>query len=687
MRAVVLRSLAVVGIGAILLAGLLYLASTVDGRPPSVVGIALTQPLPDEATRGLPTTSVEVTFGEPVEQSTAANAFSVQPAVEGSVSWTGSVMIFTPDEPLALESDYTVSIAPSVEDLAGNRMTDSPPAFSFETTGSPELLEATPVDGAIEVALDAPISLRFSTLMDTASVEAALQLRPAFAHETRWSGQLLEIVPIDPLRADTHYRVDIGHDASDVSGVELRSPVELEFRTVEPGLHLSLVVPSDRTDGIAPTSPIAAFFDQPIDPESVSDELFTVTPEVAGSIQLVDELGNAPAEPEDGRVLHFTPSGPLPPNTTFEVLLAPDVQGLDGGGLAEPISWSFTTGAPPSTLSNQITFLSDRAGIANLWAMNPDGTAAHQLSTELTPILDYAVSPNGSSFVVGDGRRLIMAGADGTDARALTEDGVIEFDPSYGPNGQRLAFARADAETGRGLGIWERQIPGGTVTRIELPPDAGVTPSATESSETGQPDDRLRAPRYAPDGEAIAFVDSTGSVAILDLVTEAVTRIRFEAQAAPVWLPDGSAFLLTGRASDRTRDARELDVPVEPLEPGPGSTVAVVERESTIAEESAFGDGASVAAVAADGRIAYLRGDGSLHLTDDASRAGSMPSSVSGERIGAVAFAPGEDAMVIVVLGADGGAETGQGSIERLELGGEGRDVLANDGRRPRWLP
>ncbi len=83
MRAVVLRSLAVVGIGAIVLAGVLYLASTVDGRPPTVVEVALTQTLPDEPTVGLTTTSFEVTFTEPVEQASAVAALSIDPSVEG----------------------------------------------------------------------------------------------------------------------------------------------------------------------------------------------------------------------------------------------------------------------------------------------------------------------------------------------------------------------------------------------------------------------------------------------------------------------------------------------------------------------------------------------------------------------------------------------------------------------------
>ena len=687
MRAVVLRSLAVVFIGALVLAGVLFVASTVDGRPPTVLEIALTQPLPDEPARGLTTTSLEVAFSELVVANSGEDALSIEPGIAGSVSWSGSIMTFTPDRPLALATRYTVSVAEGVEDLAGNAMTDPPPAFVFETTGPPELVEFRPEDGASDVALDAAIELRFSTLMDTASVEAAIRLRPAFAHDVRWSGQLLEIVPTEPLRAETDYRVEIGQDALDVSGVALGEPIRLGFTTLAPGLDTSLVVPADGADGIGPFSPIAVFFDRPINPDSLSNELFTISPTVDGSLQLVDELGNEPASPEDGRVLRFLPTGPLPANTTFEVVLAPGVTSIGGGGLAEPVTWTFTTGAPRASLSNQVTFLSDRAGIANLWAMNPDGSAAHQLSTELTAVLDYAIAPNGSSFVVGDGHRLVLLDAGGGNRRVLTEAGLIEFDPAYAPNGQRIAFARADAASGQGLGIWERAVPGDEATPIDLPPGATATPAATASDGEAEVADWLRAPRYSPDGEALAFVDPTGFVGIVDLTTDAVTRVAHHAEAPPLWLPDSSGIVLTGRPVERPPRLAALDAPVAPLEPDAKSTVGVLERSASAVQSTPFGQGAVAAAVASDGRIAYLRGDGWLRVTDDRGRPGSVPIAVRGERIGGVAFAPGEDAMVVVILRSEAVGPAGKGSIELVDLGSADREVLANDGWRPRWLP
>jgi hypothetical protein len=172
-------------------------------------------------------------------------------------------------------------------------------------------------------------------------------------------------------------------------------------------------------------------------------------------------------------------------------------------------------------------------------------------------------------------------------------------------------------------------------------------------------------------------------VGIVELATDTVTRVSYDADAPPLWLPDGSAILITGRSTDQTADVRPLTTPVSPLMPGRGATVGLLERSGTEVEESGFGAGATAVAVAGDGRIAYLRGDGSLNISDGSDEPGSVPVVLRGEPIGAVAFAPGEDAMVVVVLGA----EVEEGRIERVELGRNVRDVLANDGWRPWWLP
>ena len=460
MRAVLLRSLAVIGVGGILLAGVLYVATTFDARPPTVLEVRLTAPVAEDDRVALITTGIEVAFSEPVAPESAEEAVRIEPAVAGAVSWSGSTMRFTPADPLELETEYAVTIAEGIRDLAGNRMTDVPQPFEFMTAGRPQLVESVPENGADEVPLDAPIALTFSTLMDTASVEEQLLLSPAFEHELRWSGELLEIVPAQPLDPARDYEVSIGADAADAAGVTLDEPVRLAFRTVSPGLAAETIVPADGVDGIAPTSPIAVIFDRPIDPASVSDDQLTISPDVAGTLEVVALPNDPPDEDGAGSLLRFTPSGPLPPNTTFEVELDAEPTATTGDTMAEPLRWSFTTGSPTGAVSNGIAFITDRAGIANVWFMNPDGTGQRQVTAELQPVLDYAVAPDGSSLVISDGLRLVFQRADGTDRRILTADEHLEFDPTYSPDGLRVAFARADAESGaraRAVGVGGRR--------------------------------------------------------------------------------------------------------------------------------------------------------------------------------------------------------------------------------------
>jgi hypothetical protein len=193
----------------------------------------------------------------------------------------------------------------------------------------------------------------------------------------------------------------------------------------------------------------------------------------------------------------------------------------------------------------------------------------------------------------------------------------------------------------------------------------------------------LRAPRYAPDGDAIAFTDPSGWVGIVELATHAVIRVAYEAQLPPQWLPDGSAILLAGTTMESETEVSPHRAPVGPLEPDQNVTALLLERSGGAVRETGFGTDAEVVAVAGDGRIAYLRGDGSLRITDDTSDPGSVPPPLRGDRIGGAAFAPGEDALVVVVLRTD----AQRGAIERIELGSNTRDVLANDGWHPRWLP
>ena len=221
MRGLLLRTIVVFGLGLAALAAILFYASTVDGRPPSVTRISLTQHLAGDDVAALTTTSIEVEFSEPVELASASDAFTIEPAVAGSFSIAGSVLTFSPHDRLPIDTTFALHVASGVRDLAGNAMSQPSAPFSFATVGHPAVVSSDPADGASGVAQDATIRLTFSTLMDTASVEAALQLSPSVGLELRWSQEEVTIVPTTPLLDSTRYTLRLGAGARDQTGIEL----------------------------------------------------------------------------------------------------------------------------------------------------------------------------------------------------------------------------------------------------------------------------------------------------------------------------------------------------------------------------------------------------------------------------------------------------------------------------------
>lgn len=699
-RAVALRTLAVFAIGLAVLAAILYYASTVDGRAPTVLHVSLTQHLTGGVDTALTTSSIEIAFSEPVQHPTAVAAFAISPAVDGSFSWSSASMTFTPAARLPLRTEFEVTIGPGVRDAVGNAMATAAAPFHFTTVGNPSVVASDPADGAADVALDAAIVVDFSTLMDTASVERALSLAPAGDVRLRWAGERLTITPLAPLDPNRRYLLTIGTGALDQAGTPLESAFRLSIRTVLSSLSAGTLVPGDGVAGVAIDTAVAIVFDRDLDPDSVHDDLLTIEPAVAGSLAAIVSPGAAGLRDGELRMLRFQPSGSLEPNTTYEVTLKPGLLGADGAGLPVGLSWSFTTGAPAGSLSNQIVFVSDRGGIANLWAMNPDGTNQRQLSAELSPVIDYAVAPDGRAFVVGDGAVLVWQRADGSARRLLTDADAVEFDPAYSPDGATLVFGRADPALATGLGLWTSDAEGSDPRPIELPTPAVASPSPSGATRVPL----LRAPRISPDGTALAFVDDVGRVAILDLETAHLSAASLIAFSEPIWLPDSSGVLVSGLPGGSGSAARiyRHGSPVPILDPGSfeldetqlaGLRIVRLDRGATAVTRTPFGGGAVRPTVDASGRIAFVTlelpgtGAGSPQLADALGDASDPVLGDPSARADFISLTPEQDAALISRGAVPGDIGTAARGIWLVNLGTGTAKQLSPDGWLPRWLP
>ncbi|HEY8870307.1 MAG TPA: Ig-like domain-containing protein [Candidatus Limnocylindrales bacterium] len=680
-------SLASVVVAVALLGVVLYTATFVDRQPPSIRRVSLSATAGNDHV-GQTLTAIDLEFSKRVAPGTVEPRFHIDPYVAGSISWDGVTAIFTPSERLPRDTEFTVSIEPGFEDLAGNVAATGLTARSFKTVGPPAVVGTDPVDGATGRPVDTVISLRFDRLMDTTSVESALGVDPPASSRPTWSGDTLTIAFDQPLRFGTTYAVTVGSRATDTDGNRLGSPFTLRFSTVAAGVGVLDTIPQAGVAGISVRSPITIVFDGPIDSGSASDAL-SITPTVAGALRVIDLPDDSAITPtasettgiSAGRVLVFTPAAPLAAYTTYTVTLASVVARRgDPSQVAAGRTWRFTTGQPTTLAQNQIAFLSARSGVRNLWLMNPDGSNPRQLTSELVPVSGFDTTADGSTVAYSAGGIVRVMNIDGSDAHPVTADGTFEYAPRFTPDGRSILVGRRDS-VGDDLGYWIVPISGSTAAQRQVlangaPPagSVGLVGDGIMASDGSS----AWAPRAAfePTGRWLLLATGAGDVRLVDLgvrpdgAAPQVTTTSLVADAAPIWLPANEAFALVARQT--------------------GSQTSGLWTIGPDAPATLRATAVGSVAVAPDGMLATLvRTSGSpsriatLQLGDEAVSRPLTPDTVRDDRW--PAFSPdGASILFGRVFIDQANASAGIWTVQ-VRTGSVAQ--LSTDGTEPRWLP
>jgi Tol biopolymer transport system component len=244
-----------------------------------------------------------------------------------------------------------------------------------------------------------------------------------------------------------------------------------------------------------------------------------------------------------------------------------------------------------------IAFVSTRAGRAQIYAMNADGSDPVRLTNE--PYDDYypAWSPDGSQIAYyvhlsWQSWALVVMNADGSGRRQITEGAgcvTCAMAPYWSPDGTQIGFTiepdpRPTCETkSTELGIinadgtgcrwvtttpwsemfsgWSRDgawilftsTEGGSEQVCVMSSDYANARRLTDGPSTSN------MPAWSPDGTRIAFVsDRDGNSEIYVMATDGsdVTRITFDPahDALPCWSPDGMEIVFSSDSGGRTLD-------------------------------------------------------------------------------------------------------------------------------------
>lgn len=202
----------------------------IDDSPPNVLSRF---PVPN-ALSVAPNALVSVTFNEPIDPSTInTSTLTLQGAssVSGTVSYIGTTALFKPGADLTAGTVYTVTVAGTIKDLAGNFL-GAPDVWSF-TTGnqadlqSPQVLSVSPLNGAVNVPTDSSFVVNFNEPIEPFEY-GVIDGRPV-AVTFNESYSSIAIKPTAGLRSNSTYTVSI--QVQDQAGNMMEEIYTWQFKT------------------------------------------------------------------------------------------------------------------------------------------------------------------------------------------------------------------------------------------------------------------------------------------------------------------------------------------------------------------------------------------------------------------------------------------------------------------------
>lgn len=399
--------------------------------------------------------------------------------IAGTISYTGLVASFDPTASLLANTIYTATITTLVKDEAGNALQTNY-VWMFTTGISPFVMATSPINEAVNVALNETVTATFNKPMNPSTINTnsfiLTQAGTTVAGSVTYTGVVGTFTPSIPLTATIIYTATITTIAEDISG----NPVLVDYTwtfTTDTAPTITSTNPVDNAIEVPLNKMISATFSVPMNSATFTASSFTVkqaNTTVAGVISYTNNT------------VTFVPALPLIENKVYTCTITTAVKNTIGTNMASNYIWDFTTIVPvvvppPPVATTGLFFgvFGGNAGITNqgLFTVvngNLGTTAASSLITGFrdgTSNEVYTVTPLNDGLVTS--QIYAAAPAPGTIAKAA------------------IALAGLNAATAAYLSISPAAMPGGIdpgageLGGLTLPPGVYKSNSGTFNITNG----------------------------------------------------------------------------------------------------------------------------------------------------------------------------------------------------------
>ena len=283
---------------------------------------------------------LSVLFSEPMDATSfdSLNVKLIEVMVDGNtqsnelvtnlqLTQDGHVLEVLPDVPLSKNSTYQLSVE-DVRDLDGQQMVNSWSA-QFSTlfdelvdTAAPTVELMTPVDGATEVGINAPVYIRFSEQINPVSFDQQIQHGVAIRSVSfSVDNETVTYLPHEPFNVNSEVTLDAPSVEDNAGNAVV--PYSVTFNTTD-GLDEEMsgytVQPSmSRSSSNATILPVNTIFrivfEEAVNPASINDNAVSIQDAANNVLDITTNLSN------DGKTLFVTPNVALATGTQYQLIV------------------------------------------------------------------------------------------------------------------------------------------------------------------------------------------------------------------------------------------------------------------------------------------------------------------------------------------------------------------------------